>query len=141
MRSEHGLERLPTDIFCPHSDAPIVFLDPVDDEDVGMPHARKTPGFLQRSSRQVGSMETIAAGKLQGDLALENGLERTVDLSEAPLADLLEHAEGTPWEEGGRLIVPGQSIACRVRSVGFEDGHGSPVRTRPPLGTRPVPEG
>jgi hypothetical protein len=68
------------------------FLHRVDGDDVGMVDGGESPGLSSETGQPVRIGRKRLGQDLDGDLAVEAGVEGSPDLTHAPLADLLDEA-------------------------------------------------
>ncbi len=65
-------------------------INSVDGDDIGMPDARKEPGLPNSRRVQVDLSRSARAEQLQGYLALQLGIPRSINFAERTLAHLLQ---------------------------------------------------
>ncbi len=80
----------------PQADAPIDDVSAVNGDDVRVANASQQPAFLDDRGGARAVRRRTDRQQLEGDLAVEFRVPRSVDLAEGPAADRFEHAELTP---------------------------------------------
>ena len=120
----------------PEPDAAVVFLRPVDLDDVGMADSRHSPRFFENAGMRVAVV--VLVQQLQRDVAVELRVPRLVDFAGGAFADAIEQDQAAPpgARRSGDDRVDGQVEVDVGRYAAVERGNAldeAQVPHQPPI--------